>query len=142
MKPVIRIVVAIMMYVAVPTTAQAQTWSTFLDAIQQVETGSEKDPNNAVGDGGKALGAYQIWHSYWLDAVEHRPDLKARGYQAVRDPVYAREIVRAYMARYAPKNATWEDMARIHNGGPKGHRKNATKAYWTKVQKTLKGGNA
>jgi hypothetical protein len=137
MKPVIRIVVAMMLYLAVPT-AQAQTWDTFLDAIQQVETGSEKDPNNAVGDKGKALGAYQIWHSYWLDAVEHRPDLKARGYQAVKDPAYAREIIKAYMARYAPKGASWEDRARIHNGGPKGHRKTSTKAYWAKVQAKLK----
>jgi hypothetical protein len=138
MKPVIGIIVAMMLYLAVPTTAQAQTWDTFLDAIQKVETGSEKDPNNAVGDKGKALGAYQIWHSYWLDAVEHRPDLKARGYQAVRDPSYAREIIKAYMARYAPKGASWEDMARIHNGGPKGHRKSSTKAYWAKVQAQLK----
>jgi hypothetical protein len=138
MKPVIGIIVAMMLYLAVPTTAQAQTWNTFLDAIQKVETGSEKDPNNAVGDNGKALGAYQIWYDYWFDAVEHRPELKARGYKAVTDPAYAREIVRAYMDRYAPDGATWEDLARIHNGGPKGYRRNSTKAYWVKVQKHLK----
>jgi len=70
--------------------------------------------------------------------VEHRQDLKARGYQAVKDPAYAREVIKAYMARYAPKGASWEDMARIHNGGPKGHRKSSTKAYWAKVQAKLK----
>lgn len=138
MKPVIGFIVAMMLYVAVPSSAQAQTWDTFLDAVQKVETGSEKDPNNAVGDNGKALGAYQIWYDYWADAVEHRPELKARGYKAVKDPMYAREIVKAYMDRYAPKNATWEDLARIHNGGPAGHKRKATKAYWAKVQKHLK----
>ncbi len=136
-NPVLGLIVAMMLYVAVPS-AQAQTWDTFLDAIQKVETGSQKNPNNAVGDNGKALGAYQIWYDYWQDAVEHRPELKARGYAAVKDPMYAREIIKAYMARYAPKNATWEDMARIHNGGPKGHLKKATVKYWTKVQKHLK----
>jgi len=137
MKPVIGFIVAMMLYIAFPSSAQAQTWDTFLDAIQQVESGSFKDPNNAVGDNGKALGAYQIWYDYWADAVEHRPELKARGYKAVKDPAYAREIIKAYMARYAPKNATWEDLARIHNGGPKGYKKAATKAYWAKVRKEL-----
>jgi len=136
MKPVGKLIVAMLLYVAVP--AQAQTWDTFLDAIQKVETGAEKNPNTAVGDNGKALGAYQIWYNYWADAVEHAPELKTQGYEAVTDPVYARKVIRAYMDRYAPKNATWEERARIHNGGPKGHRKSATKAYWTKVQKHLK----
>lgn len=138
MKPVIGIIVAMMLYLAIPTTAQAQTWDTFLDAIQAVETGSEKDPNEAVGDNGKALGAYQIHKVYWQDAVERNPELKARGYEAVKDPAYARLVIRAYMARYAPKEASWEVLARIHNGGPKGHRKDCTKAYWAKVQEALR----
>jgi hypothetical protein len=113
-------------------------WDTFLDALQAVESGSEPNPDQAVGDGGKALGAFQIWHAYWLDAVEFRPDLKARGYRAVTDRAYAREVVKAYLTRYAPKGATWEDLARIHNGGPKGHSKQGTKAYWAKVLKAAK----
>jgi len=113
-------------------------WDTFLDALQKVETGGEKNPDLAVGDKGKALGAYQIWHVYWLDAVERRPDLRARGYQAVTDRAYAREVVKAYMARYAPRNASWEDLARIHNGGPRGHTKKATEAYWRKVVKAAR----
>ena len=35
-----------------------------LDAICEVESGC--DPL-AVGDGGKAIGPYQIWMSYWID---------------------------------------------------------------------------
>jgi len=32
---------------------------------------------------------------------------------------------------------TFEDIARIHNGGPNGHRKEITKRYWEKVKKIL-----
>jgi len=28
-------------------------------------------------------------------------------------------------------------MARIHNGGPTGHRKRATVGYWTKIRRVL-----
>jgi hypothetical protein len=41
------------------------------------------------------------------------------------------------MTRHAPKNATAEDLARIHNGGPKGHTKKATLKYWDKVKKEM-----
>ena len=33
-----------------------------------VETGGVSDPENAVGDGGKAIGPYQIHEVYWKDA--------------------------------------------------------------------------
>jgi hypothetical protein len=74
----------------------------------------------------------------WLDAVERRPDLKAQGYSAVTNRAYAREVVKSYLTRYAPKGATWEDLARIHNGGPRGHLKKSTEAYWAKVLKAAK----
>ena len=34
---------------------------------------------------------------------------------------------------------TLEDLARIHNGGPNGWRKESTKKYWKKIEKELKG---
>lgn len=136
MKTAFGIIVAMMLYLAVP--AQAQTWDKFLDAIEKVES---RGNVNAVGDNGDSIGAYQIQRGYWQDAVENHPELKARGYEAVKDRQYARKIIRAYMERYAPKGATWEDLARIHNGGPKGHRKAATVKYWVKVQAALKGGS-
>lgn len=109
-----------------------------LDAIEHVETGAEADPANAVGDGGKALGPMQIHRVYWQDAVEHDPTLVGNGetYDSVRDRTYARRVVVAYWKRYAP---SWDaqTLARIHNGGPKGHTKRATLGYWAKVQKAL-----
>ena len=46
---------------------QQQVSPALLAAIRQVEShGNDK----AVGDGGKAIGPYQVWRGYWQDAVE------------------------------------------------------------------------
>jgi hypothetical protein len=111
-----------------------------LDAIRQVETGGHRDPVNAVGDGGKAIGPYQIHRVYWQDAVERDPSLVANGetYANVRNQAYAERVILAYWSRYAP---SWDaqTLSRIHNGGPKGHRRRATLGYWGKVQAALMG---
>lgn len=108
-----------------------------LDAIRTVETGGHADPANAVGDGGKALGPYQIHYGYWLDATERDPALRALGYESVRDQAIAERVVLAYLTRYAP---AWDlrTCARIHNGGPRGHRKPSTLGYATKVEEVAK----
>lgn len=108
-----------------------------LDAIRVVETGSEPDPDHAIGDGGDALGAYQIHRSYWLDATEKDPALRALGYESVTDRAVAERVVIAYLTRYAP-NWKLDTVARIHNGGPKGHLRNSTKSYAAKVAKAAK----
>lgn len=101
-----------------------------LAALKQVESNGDA---NAVGDQGRALGAFQIWKLYWQDS-------KVSGcYQDCKDPKYSESVVRAYLARYAPKGktVTLEMLARIHNGGPRGYLKPATLKYWTKIQKVL-----
>jgi len=109
-----------------------------LDAIEKVETGGQRDPANAVGDQGRALGPMQIHRVYWVDAVDHDPSLVSNGetYDSVRDRAYARRVVMAYWSRYA-KSWDAQTLARIHNGGPKGHRKAATLGYWAKVRAKL-----
>jgi len=106
-----------------------------LAAIKQVESGGDA---NAVGDQGRALGVYQIWESYWRDGVAYVPSIGGC-YQDCKDPKYAEFVVRAYLARYAPKGktVTLEMLARIHNGGPRGYLKPATLKYWLKIQKVL-----
>ena len=108
-----------------------------LDAIRTVETGGHADPANAVGDGRKALGPYQIHYGYWVDATERDPALRALGYQSVRDQAIAERVVLAYLTRYAP---SWDlrTCARIHNGGPRGHRKPATLGYAKRVEEVAK----
>ncbi len=130
---------------AVASLAQAQTLSTYtpeqdalLDALIQVESSGRDD---AVGDGGKAIGCLQIWQPYWYDAVE-RSGIEGT-YQDCYNRAYAKRIVDAYMKRYAreawtdPMQFDAEKCARIHNGGPRGHTKKATEKYWKKVDKLL-----
>lgn len=114
--------------------APARATPELLDAIRQVESHGN---DNAVGDNGKAIGPYQIWYTYWKDAVEFDKTLGG-SYKDCYNPDYARRVVIAYLTRYAPKNATMEDLARIHNGGPQGYKNSKTIKYWNKVKKELK----
>ena len=107
-----------------------------LDAIRTVETGGEADPDRAIGDKGKALGAYQIHRCYWLDATEKDPALRALGYESVTNREIAERVVIAYLTRYAPD---WkiDTVARIHNGGPRGHKKDSTLEYARKARAAM-----
>ena len=102
----------------------------FWDAIQQVETGGEYDPEIAIGDNGAAIGPLQIHRSYYSDAVQYDGSLQSGRYSGYTYKncmgpgsfEYSEEVGNAYMARYAvPKTLghfpTNEDFARIHNGG-------------------------
>jgi hypothetical protein len=124
-----RIVAAIV--IACATCANAQPSEPLLDAIRQVESGGR----DLTGDGGRAIGPYQIHRRYWQDAVRLDPSLGGT-YNDCRNEQYARRVVRVYLAHYG-KGKTDEQMARIHNGGPTGHRKRATVGYWTKIRRVL-----
>ena len=109
----------------------------FLDAIRRVETGGLPNAGKgAVGDKGASIGPYQIQRAYHADAR-----MKAGRYEdCSTDATYAEQTMLAYFARYAPKALEakdWETLARIHNGGPKGHTKKATIGYWAKVKKEM-----
>jgi hypothetical protein len=123
------------------TCQAAKNLDGLLDAIRLVETGGE--PNNgdgAIGDEGKALGPYQIWRVYWTDAVQHDKTIKGT-YEDCGKSEYSRKVVKAYLRRYGKsfiENKEWENLARIHNGGPKGHKKSATLKYWEKVKRLFK----
>jgi len=133
-----------------PALHEAFTWRETLDAIRVVETGGEPDEGRgAKGDNGNALGSYQIWKPYWTDAVERNPSLKVGGFERVlKDKAHSEKIVRAYMARYNKEalrrleegRGSMADVlktARIHNGGPKGYRKDSTLPYAAKVRKAI-----
>jgi hypothetical protein len=120
-----------------PTVAEDKTAGTsrpldlLLDAIAHVE--SNGDPH-AVGDNGRALGMYQIHRAYWKDGTRFLGVDWA--YEQARDPLKARRVVRAYLLHYG-RGKSLLDMARIHNGGPRGHRKRATRAYARKIAEVL-----
>jgi len=112
-------------------------WALLLAALIAVE--SSGDPN-AIGDNGLAYGILQLHSAYVQDAAQYaRQDWT---HEDAFDPEKSKQIVRAYMARYATKKRlgrepTYSDLARMHNGGPVGFRKSVTDGYWLKVKKEL-----
>ncbi|HLU40724.1 MAG TPA: hypothetical protein VK081_15170 [Planctomycetota bacterium] len=112
-----------------------------LDAIHFVETGG-RDPC-PDGDGGRAIGPYQIHRVYWLDAVAFDPSLgPAAGfdYEDCRRRDYAERVIAAYMQRWVPdawRTGDAEVIARTHNGGPRGAQSGATAGYWSRVRAYL-----
>lgn len=104
-----------------------------LDAIRYVESGNRPDPPD--GDGGRSIGPYQIMRGYHEDARGELAD-----WQRCRERVYAERTMIRYWRRYCPSalaRGDWETLARIHNGGPRGRRKAATRAYWVRVRGRL-----
>jgi len=113
-----------------------------LAAIRMVESGNNP---SAVGDGCRAIGCYQVWESYWKDAVEFSG--LGGNYRDCFKPDYADRVVREYMKRYCTekrlgREPTWEDIARMHNGGPRavwatGKKKENLDRYVAKVKAQL-----
>ncbi len=108
-----------------------------LQAIRMVESGGDDAVGD--GDGGRAIGPYQIHEVYWLDASAADGSLGG-SYQDCRRRDYAERVVAAYMERHAA--AAWrsgdaETIARVHNGGPLGAGKAATLGYWRRVRAQL-----
>lgn len=110
-----------------------------LDAILMVESGGRDDCPD--GDGGKAIGPYQIHRVYWEDAVRHAPELgRGHDYQDCRKRAYAERVITAYMQKWVPeawRRVDAEVIARTHNGGPQGAKSNKTDGYWQRVQRRL-----
>lgn len=102
-------------------------------AIRMVE--SSNRTGRIVGDGGAAIGPYQIHYSVWKDATEYDKSIKGT-YQDCHKLDYSIRIFHAYLNRYA-RNQSDEHKARVWNGGPAGHKKSATIQYWNKVKKYL-----
>lgn len=120
-----------------PALAQSER---LLDAIRQVESGGDC---TLIGDGGKAIGPYQIHREYWHDAIEADKTLGGTYQDCTRED-YARRVVKAYLKRYG-RGKTDEQLARIHNGGPGAMKaKPGTQyarnlaAYWAKVKNAMR----
>jgi len=104
-------------------------------AIAMVESGG--DPQ-AVGDDGAAIGMYQIHRDYWIDATGFLG--VSWPYLDAKDPIKAKEAVRAYTQHYASHYGlpwTPETICRLHQGGPRGWQKASTLPYWHKVRTIL-----
>lgn len=103
----------------------------FLDRLAMVESGGEDAAVNAAED---AHGRWQVRAGYLADGNAEAGTSYAL--DEMHDPAKAETIVRAYLSRYgrafaarAGRAPTEEELARIHNGGPRGAERTATLAY-------------
>lgn len=114
-------------------------------AIAYVESGGERDRDNATGDGGASLGRYQIQLAYWrdawgLDRAAVTDAMREQYRLDVTDPATARETMRRYWRRHCPAAldaGDWATLARVHNGGPRGAEKDATADYARRVLRAM-----
>ena len=115
-----------------PALALAKPPESFWRALHLVETSGRHGA--ILGDNGAALGPLQIHEAYWRDS-------RVKGtYAQCADLAYARRVAEAYLRRYAPKAyaaGDWRTLARIHNGGPSGHRRSATLPYLRRVERAM-----
>ena len=112
-----------------------------LTAIRMAESGNNP---NAIGDGGKAVGVYQL-HKIYVDDANRILGSRVYKYSDRTDVYKSTKIVKAVLNHYAKnyerttgKRCTDEVVARIHNGGPYGYRKQSTIKYWNKVKSHIK----
>ncbi len=118
---------------ALASASHAAPPESFWRALHQVETSGRHGA--ILGDNGKSLGPLQISRAY------HADSRVAGSYEQVTDLAYARRVATAYLKRYAPQ--AWEagdvaTLARIHNGGPTGHKKTVTLGYADKVWRAMR----
>jgi len=118
---------------ALASASHAAPPESFWRALHQVETSGRQGA--ILGDNGRSLGPLQISRAY------HADSRVAGDYSQVTDLAYARRVATAYFKRYAP--AAWESgdvetLARVHNGGPAGARKQATLPYADKVRRAMR----
>lgn len=127
------------------TTNGPRVPDALINALIAVESGGRDD---AIGDGGKAVGCLQI-HPILVEDVNRILRAQDRsgtippfGTGDRRDRQASIRMCRIYLAHYAHpevlgREPTLEDMARIWNGGPDGWKEKATEKYWEKVRRQL-----
>lgn len=112
----------------------------FLRALSEVESGTN---DLAVNKREDAHGRYQIRAQYLADANEFMGTNYSL--QDMHDPVKANTVVWAYLARWGTcfenrtgREATATDLARIHNGGPRGAERSCTLDYARRFERAAR----
>lgn len=108
------------------------TFTNLIAALITVESGGN---DLALGDRGRALGPLQIHRGVVLD-VNRRTGSHYQ-WKDMTNRAVSCSVFISYIRIYKP-DATQEQAARIWNGGPVGHRRTSTLAYWRRVQRNIK----
>ena len=112
-----------------------------IPVLIQVETGSFKFPDEAIGTSGER-GRLQIRQSVVDDVNRIYFNRKKYTLNDMRNPKISGEVCFYYLNYYCnPKKLgrepTFEDLARVWNGGPKGYKKSSTLKYWSRAKPLL-----
>lgn len=101
--------------------------SAFWVALHQVESGGRLGRVSW----GEYRGPLQISRAYWEDSNV------GGSWSDCDDLEKAKLVVEGYMKRYAPRAWATGDvqtLARVHKGGPRGHKKDDTLAYGRRIE--------
>lgn len=106
-------------------------------ALIAVESGGR---DNAVGDGGAAIGALQIHRSVVVDV--NRIAGTQYTHQQMTNRIAARRVCEIYLSRYVTekrigRKPTVADFAKVWNSGPDGFKKTCSDRYALKVQSQI-----
>lgn len=122
---------AILCLITMEVVAAENVLADYFSALHWVEAEWKVGP--IKGKDGE-LGPLQIREGFWKDS-------KVPGkYSDCADLEYSKRVAIAYYEKWCPmalEMRDYEIMARIHNGGPKGHRRSSTLPYWRKVRSML-----
>lgn len=118
----------------ITTTCQAVS-EKLLDAIEQVESGGN---HKAVGDGNKAVGAYQL-HKIYVDEANRIKGRQIFTYADRLDRNKSREITRTVLNYYQTKHGLTDiQVSRCHNAGEFGFKKKCTLQYMKKIERAMR----
>jgi hypothetical protein len=121
----------------VPGTEAKAISDRLLDAIEQVES---KGVANAIGDNGNAVGSFQLWKIY-VDEVNRIVGHRRFNYADRYNRAKSRQMARIFLRFWSDWHNINDDfdICRLHNGGSRGHKKEATIFYAKKVMAAMKG---
>lgn len=105
-----------------------------LAALMAVETGGERNPDRAIGDGGRAIGCLQI-HPATVRDVNRIAGSHFR-WEGMTNRADAVRVCEIYLDHYG-RGLDDISRARIWNGGPQGHLRDSTRAYGIRVQRAM-----
>lgn len=115
-----------------------EEWNTLLNAISQVESLGRTNIKTLDVNNHYSYGCLQIQFLYLQDSRLNYT------LEDLFDKTISFKVAKAYLQRYARsyesrtgKTATYEVLARIHNGGPRGAERSCTESYWKKVKVEL-----
>ena len=102
-----------------------------LSALMAVETGGERNPDHAIGDGGRAIGCLQIHRAVVVDV--NRISGSRYRWEGMTNRADAVRVCEIYLDHYG-RGLDDISRARVWNGGPRGHLRGSTRAYGERVR--------